>query len=179
MAAVVTPRFGESIPGLPEWLAQHYLGLHAQSETFVYFAPKGNLSETENITPISNGDFGGLVQLVGIHLGKQPWNGNRGYISLLWQLQSPIKSQIEYTITLRGADNQTHRFTRLPFAGKFNPANWQIGQQVRDTFKVDLPPNLPPGSYDVYLSLCPRDTGQCLAANNQTEIHLGQLTLQE
>lgn len=180
VVAVVTPRFGESIPGLPEWLAENYLGLYAQSETFVYFAKKG---ADNNYIPIPNGDFGGAVQLYGIRMSKQPWHrGEAGFISLYWQLKSPIQDNLIEKITLRSAgDEAVHQIVHTPFEGQFDPAKWRLDEQVRDTFQLDLPGDLSTGTYDLYISLCSSDTEQCLSINDdsgQTELYLGQITLE-
>jgi len=180
VVAVVTPRFGESIPGLSEWLADNYLGLYAQSETFVYFAKKG---ADNNYAPIPGGDLGGLVQLYGIRMSEQPWHlGEAEFISLYWQLKSPIQDKLIEKITLHNAIGQViHQVTHIPFEGQFDPAKWHIDEQVRDTFQLELPGNLPAGTYDLYISLCLSETEACLPVNNdsgQTELYLGQIILE-
>lgn len=181
VVAIVTPRFGESIPGLPEWLADHYLGLYAQGETFVYFAKKG----ADNIyIPLQNRRFGELVQLYGLRLSDQPWQKEEaGFISLFWQLDALIQGDYIEQITLRNSisDEQAYQLTRMPFEGEFNPVAWHTGERVRDTFRLDLPPNLAVGTYDLYLSLCLPETGLCLPVDNvsdQTELYLGRITVQ-
>ncbi len=183
VVAIVTPRFGRSIPGLPEWLAENYLGLYARGETFVYFAPKGRLLK-QDYTPMQNGNFGNIAQLLGLRLSTQPWSKEQGgYVSLFWQLESPIEAQFsEQVIVLRNAanDNQVYQTKRLPFEGHFNPTDRHIGTQVRDTFRLDIPTDLAAGTYNLYLSLCAPETAQCLSMNHQTqtELYLDQITLQ-
>lgn len=179
VVAVVTPRFGESLPGLPEWLAQHYLGLYAQSETFVYFAPKGNLAQNIDFRPAPDGSFGGLVRLSGYHLSR-PTGAEPLYISLYWLLESPIKENYVEQITLRRATDGAAAFQmeRPPFEGKFNPAAWHINEAARDTFRLYLPAELPAGKYNLHLSLCAPETGQCLeVGRGQTELFLEQIEL--
>ena len=181
VVAVVTPRFGESIPGLPEWLADNYLGLYAQSETFVYFAKKGT---DNNYIPIANGDFGRVVRLYGLRLSEQPWSkGMRGFISLFWELQGPYEDEYNELITLRNVTNrdQIYQVSRVPFEEQFNPAAWQVNERVKDTFWLDLPTDLPGGTYDLYLSLCTSEAGQCLPVENiteRTELYLGQIIIE-
>lgn len=183
VVGVVTPRFGESIPGLQDWLAGHYLGLHAQSETFVYFAPTGQLAQNEalqNYTTVPNGSFGGMVRLRSFHLGSHPWQaGGPVYVSLLWQLESPIEGKYVEQITLRhpATGSPVFQMKRPPFEGFFNPDSWQAGQQARDTFRLNLPATLPAGTYTIQLALCGPETGECLAVNGQDELNLGQVEL--
>ncbi len=187
VVAVVTPRFGESLPGLSDWLAKNYLGLHTQSETFIYFAPKGHLAQKEanlNHNPIQNGYFDQLAHLENVRLNQPPppsFGQEKIYISLLWRLISPIETDYIEQIILRNPSNnqEVYRMKRLPFAGLFNPIKWHPTEQVRDTFRLELPPNLPRESYDIYLSLCFLETSECLSINNQaqTELYLTQFTL--
>jgi len=184
VVAVVTPRFNQSLPGLSEWLAQNYLGLYAQSETFVYFAPKGQLAKTEhNMVPIQNGNFANVIQLQGAQLSQQLWQpGQKGFISLWWQLVLPIETRYIEQITLRNAATQepAHQTTRMQLEGFFDPAQWRPNEPVRDTFWLALPADLPAGSYNIYLALCKQETNQCLPVNNQaqSELYLGSLTVQ-
>jgi hypothetical protein len=185
VVAVVTPRFGESMPGLQEWLAENYLGLHAQSETTVYFALKGDPAQRENekdFTPVENGGFEGIARVNGVRLSGQSWpKENSAYVSLLWQLESPITDDYVEQIILRDtrSQEQVFRMNRVPFEGRFDPATWQVDQQVWDKFRLNFPVGLPPGSYDLNLSLCPLENGPCLSIDEHTgtEVYLGRITL--
>ncbi len=185
VVAVVTPRFGESVPGLPEWLAENYLGLHAQNETFVYFALKGRPEKEtgNNYTPVQSGSFGGVVQVYGVQLSDQAWSKEeKRIISLYWQLESPLEVDYVEQITLQDvvSNKQVYQVKRTLFEGQFNPTAWRIDEQARDTFWLDFPTDLPAGSYDMYLALCTPETERCLSIDNQgqTQLHLGQITLQ-
>jgi hypothetical protein len=180
IVAVVSPRFGESIPGLREWLADNYLGLYAQSETFVYFAKKG---ADDEYVPVHNGKFGDLVLLYGLHLSDQPWHpGDKAYVSLFWRLESPMVDSYIEKIELRDASShkQVYEIVRSPFEGLFDTTEWHIKDQVKDTFRLDLPGDLPAGTYDIYLSLCSVKTESCLAVNRaqQTGLKIGQMIVQ-
>ncbi len=186
VVAVVTPRFGTSLPGLREWLADNYLGLHAHGETYVYFALKESQAKAEDATyrAVHHDTFGHLVQLNGLRLSPQPWlKRSGGYISFFWQLKAPIDNQvIEQVIRLRhpGNSQPVYQLKRLPFEGFIIPASWPTNKQVRDTFRLNLPSELPAGTYDLSLSLCRPEGQECLPLDDtsQTELHLGQITLQ-
>lgn len=182
VVAVVTPRFGESIPGLTEWLAENYVGLHAQSETFVYFAPKEQITQQETprtYTLVQHGQFDSMARLEGFQLSRE--GHNTFYLSLYWQLISPFNMDYREQITLRNAANNqdVFRLKRTPLEGHFTPAGWPLDEQVRDTLRLDIPAELPPGNYNLNLSLCALETGECLPVNNQTqtELHLSPLNL--
>lgn len=176
--AVVSPRFAE-IPGLADWLADHYLGLHAQSETFVYFGQK------EPITPaisIPNGSFE-AIRLYGLNVTSQSWSaGQENFISLYWQLESPLPELPVVTLILRDSVTQKPIFqtTRPLVEGRFDPARWQVGEQVKDTLRVDLPDGLTVGSVDLWLSVCSAETEHCFPLDpttGLTELAIGQVEI--
>lgn len=180
VVAVVTNRFGKSIPGLTEWLAANYLAVYSNGDATVYFAQKGAVGDH---VPLSNSNFAGLIRLDGLNLGGQPWpKTTGGYISLFWQLKAPLQTTYWEVITLRdpATGEQVYQMTRLPFEGQFDPSNWEVGQRVKDTFWLALPSDILEGDYDLYLSLCMPEANVCLAINNmptQTELYLDQITL--
>lgn len=179
VVAVLTPRFNQEMPGLSEWLTDNYLGIYRHAEISVYFAKK---EPNGAYTPLSNHSFGGIVGLHGVHLNKQSWANKEDvvFISLFWQLEAPLQGNYIEKISLRDSINskQLSQTTRLPFEGQFNPAFWHINEQARDTFWLNLPADLPAGTYDLYLSLCMPRIEQCLPINNdpgQLELYLGQI----
>ncbi|MCB0209116.1 MAG: hypothetical protein KDJ52_07295 [Anaerolineae bacterium] len=167
VVAVVSPRFAQ-IPGLMDWLADHYLGLQAQSETFVYFGKKEPLNTMASAT---DAPFGPL-RLRGLTLSDQPWNSaGDNFITLFWQLEAPLPERPVVTLTL--LDSTTgeplYQTTHPFFAGLFDPARWQVNEQVRDTFRVDLPAAIRPGTVDLALSVCSAETESCLPLDQTTE----------
>jgi hypothetical protein len=175
VATIVTGRFGESVLGLNDWLAQHYLALYNQNdEVLVYFAQKGADSD---YTALSEGEFGGLLKLYGVDFTEEK---SGRFVSLYWQLQAPLPAIYNQHLILRqaGQSRIVYQTVRQPFAGQFDPAAWEVGVQAKDTFYMELPPQLPPGSYELYLSLCLEDS--CLpltGAPDKVEVYLGQVTL--
>jgi len=157
--AVVSPRFAE-IPGLTDWLADHYLGLHAQSETFVYFGKKAPAGSANLVV---DAQFGPM-RLYGLDVIGQPWSaGGDNFISLFWQLDSPLSEQPVITLTLLdpATGESIYQTSHLLFEGLFNPARWRVGEQVRDTFRVDLPADITAKTVELKLSVCAVDTGRC------------------
>jgi len=173
--AAVTSRFQKSIPGLPEWLSEHYLAHHSRSGIDLYFSKIG---ADEEYHPLPESRFGDVLQLYG-------FQAEPGYVALYWQLTAPLPMAYVEVLTVRqpGQPDQAdpvYRVTRLPFAGQFEPAAWQVGQRVKDLFRLALPADLPTGPYDLYLSLCVSETEGCLAVNEmpaQTEVYLGQISV--
>lgn len=186
VVAVVTPRFGESLPGLREWLAENYLGLHAQSETYVYFAKK---EKGQDYEPIQDGLFGDQIRLYGSNQEPSSWEAaESGYLSLYWELTKPVQEWYAEQISLRDPQSGqvVHQFSRLPFEGQLDPGAWRVGDRARDTFRLDLPANLPPSTYDIYLSLCNSSEAEtCLLLENteaaeerqSTDLYVGQVTI--
>jgi hypothetical protein len=181
VVAALTPRFNQDIPGLPEWLAVHYLGLYKRDQLVIYFAKKG---ADNQYTPLPAHQFGDVVQLYGLSLSTPPWDRDKpAFISLYWRLEATLQQSYIEQITLRNSTGeQAFRVIRRPFEGQFDPALWQVNEQARDTFWLNLPVDLPPGNYDLYLSLCEAETEPCLPLQNQqgqTELRLGQIQVVE
>jgi hypothetical protein len=178
VVAVLTPRFAEEIPGLPEWLAKNYLGLYQHDEISIHFAKKG---ADDNYMSLPGHSFGNQVNLYGVRFGEPAWEREEAaFISLFWQLEGRLEQQYIEKITLRDATTGEQQFqmTRLPFEGQFNPASWQTGERVKDTFWLTWPADLAAGSYHVFLSVCLPETEQCLAVDNnqgQIELDLGRI----
>jgi hypothetical protein len=182
VVATLTPRFTQEIPGLPEWLADHYLGLYRRDQRSIYFAKKG---ADDSYTPLPNSSFGTIVNLYGVHLSEQPWDRDEAiFISLFWQLETAFPNNYIEKITLRepASGKQLFQMARPPFEGQFDPALWQVDEEVKDTFWLKLPADISTGSYHLYLSLCIVETEECLPVNNEpglAELFLGQIKVIE
>jgi hypothetical protein len=176
VVAILTPRFGESMPGLIDWLNHNYLGLYNQNnETMVYFAQKG---ADDYYTALPQGEFGDILKLYGVHFTEPQTGQLDRFVSLFWQLQAPLPVGYSQRLTLRpaGQSQVVYQTTRPFFAGQFDPASWKAGDRAKDTFYLALPADLPPGAYELYLSLCLPE--QCLpldGAADEVELYLGQI----
>ncbi|MEM7028329.1 MAG: hypothetical protein AAF629_01960 [Chloroflexota bacterium] len=180
VVAVVTPRFGESIPGLTDWLSERYVALYPQDDTFVYFGLRGvdtHFTELVNMTftdgPTINGITLSETQLIA---------GDALFVSLLWSVEQTLTSPMRLRFTLQQADTGevVHQFERPPFSGMTALGHWPHHTPTRDTMRLDIPSTVLPGRYDLRLSLCQPDTGHCLPFQNDSknQITLGEIQIQ-
>src|SRR5688572_3668847 len=96
VATIVTSRSGETIPGLNDWMATHYLALYNQNdEVLVYFAQKG---ADRDYTGLSEGEFGGILKLYGVRFTGEK---SSRFVSLYWQLKAPLPAIYNQHLILR------------------------------------------------------------------------------
>ena len=180
--AVVTDRFGKSMPGLPAWLAENYLAVYRKAKISVYFGKKRQM---EDITITQGADsaiavFENGLTLQALETTPTPLTILGGHIALHWALTAPLESHDEQRLILRQADTAevVYETTRPFFEGRFNPADWHVGESIQDAFWFALPADLPPGDYNLYLMVCDPETGACLGINDspgQQMLHLGMV----
>lgn len=73
VVAVVSPRFGKSMPGLSDWLSENYFGVYAQRDTSVYFAKKGG---DDLYAPLKDNYFDNGLLLYGINIEVDPFGAS-------------------------------------------------------------------------------------------------------
>lgn len=161
VTAVVSPRF-RSIDGLEVWLAHHYLARLALPETDVYF---GKLNDPGDYQPVPEAfNLAGLA-FDGVSLAPAgTWlAGEAAYVSLVWRAAGPLTADYRRTVTLRRVDDPAPLafVTDRPFLGLANLAAWPVGAQARETVRLDIPVDVPSGAYQLALSVCTVQNGEC------------------
>jgi len=110
----------------------------------------------------SGARFGEAIRLVGfdVTVNAEPHGldavqpGDQLGISLLWEADAPVGESYTVAVHLLGPDGlPIMQHDRAPVGG-FAPTNtWQPGQPLRDNYGFILPPDLPPGEYQVWVIL--------------------------
>jgi len=97
--------------------------------------------------------FGGRVALLRYDLGlAQP--GQSLPFTLYWQAIGPIDRQYTVFVHLLGAGGQRYAQADGPPLRGIQPMiNWQLGETLPDRRTIDLPPDLPPGRYNLAIGL--------------------------
>lgn len=173
--AVVSPRFAQ-IPDLTGWLEDNYLGLHAQTETFVFFGKKAPTGDYQAVSASSPGS----IRLYGFDLHQQPWPVTQdNFVSLYWQLEEPLAERPVVTLSLRDptTDELVHQSSHPLFEGRFDPARWPVGTQARDTFRVELPARMTAGTYNLGLSLCSVNCSEIGQPQQPSEVAANQTVI--
>jgi 4-amino-4-deoxy-L-arabinose transferase-like glycosyltransferase len=107
-------------------------------------------------------DFGDQIALVGYELGEvKP--GQPLPITLYWQARTEIQS--DYTIFLHLLDDAGEIVAQAdspPRAGLYPTHWWDAGERVADARIIELPTDLPAGSYQILVGLYLPETGERL-----------------
>ena len=107
-----------------------------------------------------NVDFNRQIRLTGYHFNQPLAPGGDLNLTLYWQVEAPI--EVDFTVFVQlveADDNIVAQQDGKPQAGFYATPYWQPGELVIDTHPVPLPPDLPPGRYDLLLGLYEADTG--------------------
>jgi hypothetical protein len=75
--------------------------------------------------------------------------GDRLPLTLLWQARAPVSGEWSVQVILSGASDTV--LGEVPLGGDFSPARWAPGQLVRQWPALQVPADLPPGTYDLHL----------------------------
>jgi 4-amino-4-deoxy-L-arabinose transferase-like glycosyltransferase len=97
---------------------------------------------TDQTTPIS---FADAIILRGWQI--EPTDETLA-VTLVWQAQTPISQDYTAFVHLLNETGELIAQLDRPPAG-YPTSTWRVGELVRDTYRVPLPPDLPPGQYTV------------------------------
>ncbi len=105
-------------------------------------------------------DFNRQITLTGYHLNHPLKPGDELKLTLFWQVDAPI--EVDFTVFVQLVDAQNNilaQWDGRPQQGFYRTIYWQPGERVIDRHVVPLPPNLPPGRYDILAGLYELETG--------------------
>lgn len=110
---------------------------------------------------------------LGSHLAEQgftlapatPSSGTVAQVALYWEVKAPLGR--DYTSFLHLLDNQGKKVAQGDdhrVCGDYYPSSlWQPGDTIRDVFRLQLPPDLPPGTYRFLAGMYTQPVGEALA----------------
>lgn len=116
----------------------------------------------EQIQPL-NVDFNRQITLTGYFLSQPLVAGDLLNLTLFWQANTPVN--VDFTVFVQVMDSGNTIVAQndtKPQNGFYPTPYWQPGEQVLDSHVVYLPPDLPPGQYDLLVGLYEADSGQRL-----------------
>ncbi len=119
-------------------------------------------------------DFGDIA-LLGYRLART----SQGLeVLLLWQaLRAPAA---DYRVLIQMRDGQGGIASQMegePFGGAYPTSIWSSGEQVPDSYRVDITA-LPAGDYEVYAGLIDPDGSRLLTTEGQDAVIIGRVTIQ-
>lgn len=168
VVAPVAQRLKRTRSDFVEWTKQHFLGLWLyDGETEVLVAQP--VAEAHPAHALQAG-FDGQVELLGYDLVHDDVDsGTAIFLSLYWRaLQTPLA---EYTIFVHvrdGGNTTVLNGDHQPYDNLVPTSRWPEGKVVKETIRLDIPPELPKGEYQVAVGLYRPDTLERLRLDNDT-----------
>jgi len=100
-------------------------------------------------------NFGDVIKFQGFNLTPAtPLPGATVNLALFWQATGAMQENYKVFLHLRNpAGANAAQLDYEPFGGSYPTRNWQIGQPLADKQTLPLPPDLPPGRYELYLGV--------------------------
>ncbi len=105
-------------------------------------------------------DFNRQITLTGCHLNQPLTPGNGLHLTLFWQVEAPLEVDFTVFVQLVDAEDNIHaQGDSKPQNGFYSTLYWQPGERVVDSHTFSLPPDLPPGHYDLLFGFYEFETG--------------------
>lgn len=110
-------------------------------------------------------DFDGRLNLLGLDAAPHIHAGQTLQLSMYWSAARPVEQDYRMTLALNDANGmEWAAVDYVPCEGVCPTSQWVPGPIVRDDVDLDLPPGIPPGRYQLRLSVYPADrSGPALA----------------
>ncbi len=144
------------------YLSRHYFPVRDVQGSDVARAVLFDMTDAPPATALSwpahrlDADFGGTLRLVGYDLprGFTYRAGETVPLSLLWETLAPPAQDYTVGVLLIGPDGQpVAQRDALPLNQFGHTSTWRVGALQRDNHALELPPNLPPGDYALWVVL--------------------------
>jgi hypothetical protein len=108
--------------------------------------------------------FGDVITLIGYHApATLPSPGSVFTPTLAWEARGrPATDYTAYVHLLDAQGQQVAGYDRTPAADRFPTSRWRSGDNIISTFPLTLPPDLPPGEYQLWVGLYETASGGAL-----------------
>ena len=189
MVVAVTNRITKYLPDYMDWVKRTYLGRFHYGEDDLYFAKVD--TDPRPATPLW-ADFNGQIIFHGYSLtsaspppskggGLSP--GDRVSLTLIWQAQTRLDTDYAIFVQLRDATHTTlTNADHQPYQGLVPTSKWPVGGVIQEVTQLNLPEDIPPGSYNIYVGLYRPDNLERLPLQGDTSgenaLILGPLEVQ-
>ena len=135
------------------------------------------LRSKANARPISltpaqpaQAEFAGLIRLTGYTLEPESITpGATLRITLYWQALAPMPEDYTVFVHLRDSNGgNVAQADHRPLGSLYPTSLWPVGETIRESSDLPLPPDLPPGDYNLWAGLYLLETGKRLPLENDT-----------
>jgi hypothetical protein len=118
-------------------------------------------------------DFGDQIALIGYDAGTTAAAGASVPVTLYWKAKRPLSINYQVFVHLLGPDGRPVAQSDKLHPGDFPTRRWPLHAYVRDEHILRLPPNLPPGDYQVSVGLWVQTEGWRLPLLNEAGEQVG------
>jgi hypothetical protein len=157
VVAAIANRIPKYLPDYMKWVKSRYLGLIRYGEDDIFFAKVDTTPRPK--VPLW-ADFSGKLAFHGYSLPDKPVSpGQRMPVKLIWQAQTTL--DIDYAIFVQLRDSQgTTRATAdyQPYKALVPFSKWPAGATIQTMTWLELPADLPPTDYNIYVGVYDPDT---------------------
>jgi 4-amino-4-deoxy-L-arabinose transferase-like glycosyltransferase len=100
-------------------------------------------------------NFGGQVSLTGLDLPMtRPAGGETLPLTLHWRtIETPVKSWTVFVHLMDEAGQIVSQQDQIPGGGQFSTTGWLPGEVLTDSYRLQLPVDMPPGRYRLRIGL--------------------------
>lgn len=154
IVAPVDKRLKRTRPDFVEWSKQNFISLWLyDGSTEILLAQP--LAQPQPAVPL-HATLGEQVEL----LGYDTIDADDGlYVSLYWRALRRLSKDYAIFVHLRDADNRTiANADHQPYGGHAPTSRWPGGAVIKETIRLDLPPDLPDGAYRIMVGMYAPDT---------------------
>jgi len=127
---------------------------HNLGESAVFGRLKIKGEKVHDIPKPVHFEVDGKVALIGYQFDEEAKAGESLTVSIYWQALREMKE--DYTIFVHLTDDDGHLWAQgddQPRGGDYPTDLWEPGEVVEDRHTISLPPNLPPGKYQIFVGV--------------------------
>jgi hypothetical protein len=157
------------LPFLQQLLAQTDYVSEAQAQGIFVLRSKANPRPlAAEPAHLAEALFGDRLRLLGYTVEPElPAPGQPVRLTLYWQAIAPPEHDYTVFVHLRQpAGGNVAQADHRPLGDLYSTSLWPVGETIRETSELLLPPDLPPGSYQLWAGLYLLETGERLPVQN-------------
>jgi hypothetical protein len=123
------------------------------------------------------GNFSGQIDLQRVASDQGPLRpGDTLRVSLSWRALEPVSQNYAVFVHLAGADDHVWAQHDSQPVGGFRPTySWHPGEEITDNHGLALPPDIPPGEYEITVGLYDDATGERLQVIGEEGVAVGDM----
>ena len=108
----------------------------------------------------ASADFSGKIKLIGYDMPEEPVAAGRMFsVTAYWKAQQPLDINYQVFVHVKDSDGNLVAQSDKLNPGDYPTKRWPLDKYVRDRHEIDLPSELPPGTYRLSVGLWAAEDG--------------------